>query len=278
MIKKNFHTHTNYCDGDNSPREMVEAAISKGFTALGFSGHSHTAFDERYCMSVEGTRAYKREIEQLKGAYSGKIDIYAGIEYDYYADAELEGWDYIIGSVHYVKAGDEYITVDEGAEITLKGVEEHFGGDIYAFCEEYFRTVGDLVRKTNCDIIGHFDVITKFNETVERDSDGNVRSLGRGVMIDEREPRYVAAYTSALDKILRPEDPKTKIPLIEINTGAISREYRSEPYPSRDILMAVRDRGGRVIISSDTHSVSTIDQGFDLAESLANEMGFSLGE
>ena len=40
MIKENFHTHTTFCDGSHSAEEMVLSAIEKGFTALGFSGHS----------------------------------------------------------------------------------------------------------------------------------------------------------------------------------------------------------------------------------------------
>ena len=43
--KRNYHTHTDFCDGQNTPEEMAEAAAKKGFTALGFSGHSYTDFD-----------------------------------------------------------------------------------------------------------------------------------------------------------------------------------------------------------------------------------------
>ena len=66
MILADFHTHTTYCDGKNTPEEMVRAAIAKGMTKIGFSGHSHTAFDESYCMSTEGTEAYRQEIAALK--------------------------------------------------------------------------------------------------------------------------------------------------------------------------------------------------------------------
>ena len=43
--KRNYHTHTDFCDGQNTPEEMAEAAAKKGFPALGFSGHSYTDFD-----------------------------------------------------------------------------------------------------------------------------------------------------------------------------------------------------------------------------------------
>ena len=41
----NFHTHTTYCDGADSPQALAETAYSSGFSALGFSGRSeeHTS-------------------------------------------------------------------------------------------------------------------------------------------------------------------------------------------------------------------------------------------
>ena len=34
MIKSNYHTHTLFCDGVNTPREMAEQALALGFEAL----------------------------------------------------------------------------------------------------------------------------------------------------------------------------------------------------------------------------------------------------
>ena len=70
MIKSDFHTHTTYCDGKNSPKEMVEAAYKNGFSAIGFSSHSHTPFDESYCMSVENTEKYIHEVNALKEIFA----------------------------------------------------------------------------------------------------------------------------------------------------------------------------------------------------------------
>ena len=59
----NFHTHTVFCDGKNTPEEMVLSAIEKGFTALGFSGHGLTSFDPGYCL--RDTAGYRAEILRL---------------------------------------------------------------------------------------------------------------------------------------------------------------------------------------------------------------------
>ena len=37
---QNLHTHTTYCDGINTPEQIILTAIDKGFGAIGFSGHS----------------------------------------------------------------------------------------------------------------------------------------------------------------------------------------------------------------------------------------------
>ena len=52
----NYHTHSTYCDGKASPREMVDFAVAHGFTALGFSGHSPLPFENTYSITdYEGT-------------------------------------------------------------------------------------------------------------------------------------------------------------------------------------------------------------------------------
>ena len=100
-MKSNFHTHSTYCDGRNSCEETVIKAIEKGFQAIGFSGHSYTAFADDYCMSIDGTELYRRDVNSLKTKYEGKIRIYCGLELDYLSENVPGGWDYIIGSVHF---------------------------------------------------------------------------------------------------------------------------------------------------------------------------------
>ena len=82
MTLEDLHTHTRYCDGKNTPEEMVKAAIEKGLTRIGFSGHSYTFFDERYCMSIPNVIRYIAEINGLKESYRGKIEILCGVEQD----------------------------------------------------------------------------------------------------------------------------------------------------------------------------------------------------
>jgi len=241
MTRADLHVHTNFSDGKNSPEEVVLAAIEKGLTRLGFSDHSYTFFDESYCIPRRRIAEYADTIAALKEKYADKIEILCGIEQDYYSDEPSEGYDYVIGSVHYIKCGRKYIPVDETAEILKKAARRRFNGDIYALIEEYYRTVAQVVEKTGADIIGHFDLITKFNEG--------------GALFDESHPRYIAAWQSAAKKLLQSGKP------FEINTGAISRGYRRAPYPAMPILSFILENGGSVIVSSDSHSADTLCYG-----------------
>ncbi len=278
MIRRDYHMHTTYCDGGNSAEEMVLAAIDAGLEEVGISGHSHTAFDESYCMSFQETESYRQELLLLREKYRDQIRVKIGLEMDLYSDADTAGFDYIIGSVHYIRlplgdggevpgaaacadkgaAADEmpgilrgadgiYVPVDETAEILRAAADRFFGGDMIALAGEYFAQAGTVAEITGCDIIGHFDLITKFNE--------------KGDLFDEGDPRYIEAWKAAADRLL-----KFGIPF-EINTGAMSKGYRTTPYPARPIREYIRSKGGRFILSSDSHRTDTLCYRFEDFES-----------
>lgn len=243
MIAKDLHMHTAYCDGKDTPEDMVLSAVDKGLDTVGISSHSYTFFDESYCMQKEDIPRYIAELRYLRAKYFDRIHVLCGVEQDYYSDYPTDEFDYIIGSVHYIKVGDEYIPVDESVEILRAAVQKHFGGDVYALCELYFDTVADVVEKTRCDIIGHFDLISKFIE--------------REPLFDTEHPRYVKAWKAAVDRLVTYDVP------FEINTGAISRGYRTQPYPDEEMIAYIKAKGGRLILSSDAHSKENIAYKFE---------------
>ena len=73
MRFSNFHTHSCFSDGKNTPEEMVCSAIERGFTALGFSDHSETKCDLSYCMKLADYPAYFKTINDLKEKYKKAI-------------------------------------------------------------------------------------------------------------------------------------------------------------------------------------------------------------
>ena len=251
-----FHMHTVFCDGKNTPEEMVLRGIEMGLSVMGFSVHSPLWRGCTWSIPHEKIEAYRAEINRLKDKYADKIRIYCGIEMDYLTELDTSGFDYVIGSVHHVCKGEGNIAVDTSAKVSLDGIEKYFDGDIYAYAEEYFRLVGDIVEKTNADLIGHFDLLNKFCD--------------RGLAFDPENPRYIAAWKAAADKLL-----KTGVPF-EINTGAISRGYRTTPYPALDIMRYLAENGGKAVITSDSHSTDGLGCAYELAYNLAKEVGLPL--
>ncbi len=233
MELRDFHVHTTYSDGANTPEEMVLAAIEKKMTVIGFSDHSYTDFDGSYCIKKEKIADYRAEIAALRKKYRDRITVLCGIEQDYYSKEPTGAYDYVIGSVHYLKVGENYIEVDRDADTLREAADRYFEGDMYSLVEEYYRTVANVAKQTGATIIGHVDLITKFNQ-----QEG---------LFDEDHPRYRAAWQKAVKELLRSGA------VFEINTGAISRGYRTLAYPSYEIREYITGRSGSFILSSDAH-------------------------
>ena len=185
MILEDFHVHSTYCDGKNTLEEMVQAALKLNFCSLGFSGHGFTDGDNSYCM--KDTAAYIHEVKTLRQKYKDEIEIYLGVEEDAICFVDRSKFDYIIGSSHYYRTPKGLYAVDNTPD-TLKECLKHFNNDPIALAENYFSHFCTYINSRRPDIIGHFDLISKFNEG--------------GRLFDENHPRYVAAYTAAIDRLL----------------------------------------------------------------------------
>ena len=241
---RDLHVHTVYSDGENLPEEMVLAAIQKGMSEIGISDHSYTWFDESYCIRKDKIPEYKAEIARLREKYKDQIRVLCGVEQDYYSEEPTDDYDYVIGSVHYLMVDGGIVFVDESPELFQQAIDTCFGGDVYAFAETYFETVADVVNKTRCDIIGHFDLFSKFNE--------NLRTGEKNLFFDPSDPRYVAAWKKAVDALL----PTGKV--FEINTGGMASGRKTDPYPSAEIQNYIRLNGGAFIYSSDAHRTENL--------------------
>ena len=253
LPKSNIHAHTNYVDGRDTAEEMVQAALALGFHTLGFSEHGYSNFDD-CCMPEDIEPRYRAEIRRLKAKYADQIHILLGYEHDYPMESDLSEYEYVIESVHYLRVHGEWFAVDNTRAILEDAMRRHFGGDPYALCAEYFRTVCESIQHTDALVLGHIELIMKFNE--KRD------------LFDDTDPRYLK---NALDTAaLAAESGR----LVEINTGAISRGYRTQPYPSPDMLRLIREKGGRVILTSDCHDRRFLDCHFAEAAELARSCGF----
>lgn len=247
----NLHTHSTYCDGKNTLEEMVQAALKLNFCSLGFSGHGFTDGDNSYCM--KDTAAYIHEVKTLRQKYKDEIEIYLGVEEDAICFVDRSKFDYIIGSSHYYRTPKGLYAVDNTPD-TVKECLKHFNNDPIALAENYFSHFCTYINSRRPDIIGHFDLLTKFDEK-------------NGYMF-LNNTEYHALAEKALRDALRADC------LFEVNTGAISRGWRTTPYPHENLLHILKNEGGKLTLTSDSHAAETLDCHFAETKQLLKDVGF----
>lgn len=281
MRYSNLHTHTVFSDGKHTPEDNISSAIAKNMVSIGFSDHSFTSCDTSYCMKPDSYPYYLQEISRFKQLYSGQISIYAGLELDYYSvipafpesgkslgagiletayvknsptvlsSAELENYDYLIASVHYIVKDGICYPIDHSAEQQIDCIQNAFHGDVYAMVQYYFDLLCEHVERVKPTLVGHFDVLTKFG------------------LMPENDEQYRTIARQALKRIIR------TCPYIEVNTGAIARGLRTAPYPNPLLFPTILEEGGKIVLGSDSHHKDNLIFYFDQAVALAKEAGFN---
>jgi len=255
FIKQNLHTHCTFCDGRDTPEEMIAEAAIQGFDSIGFSSHSSSL--HRPIHNPDGTKParYREYIRRLKDEYKGKIDIYLGLESDLFlVGDDLSEYDYVIGSVHYLELDGQILNADVGLDAFKKLINEHFGGDGMAVARNYYEMLSRLPEVGKFDIIGHFDIITKHIEAFPF------------VDVQSREYRRYAIEAA--------ESLAGKIPYFEVNTGAAARGYRTTFYPDPYILRELKRLGFGAVITTDCHDRTKLGYGFDDARQLLCDCGY----
>ncbi|PPS23067.1 histidinol-phosphatase [Brachyspira murdochii] len=238
----NLHTHTIYCDGKNTVEENIEAAINKGLISIGFSGHSHFDEDDT-SMSRENTFKYLENIKKAKDIYKDKMEVYLGIEGDYYSnlnkDTDKEmGLDYRIGSVHYVDDGkSNYFPIDMSKE-SFNDTINYFG-NIREVIYRYYDNVIKMIEKQNPDIIGHLDLVRKYN-------------LNKEYFTEEED-----WYLKKIDEVV--EVIKKSGSIAEINTKIMNKNNLNAHYPNKNTIKKLLENNIPIMINSDAHNANNID-------------------
>ena len=251
-MKTNYHMHTVWCDGRNTVEEMVLAAIERGFEEIGFSSHARLPDIVEGNLTPESAVAYAKEVRAQAAKYVDRIRVKLGVEADYIpGDTTPEkarythlGIDYLIGSIHWVVAPDGgHVPVDHEPELLVNGIRDHFDGNAEAYLHAYFAQSRDMVAQYDFDVMGHPDLVRKFN--------------GKLKYFDEMAPWYLEELRMTADAIAASGK------IVEVNTGAISRGWMDDAYPSPTFRALLRERGVRFILSSDAHFCEGIDCAFD---------------
>ena len=262
-----FHMHTLFCDGNNTPEQMAEAAYRKGFAAIGFTTHSAWPVTTGCEMHPDHFQEYRAEICRVKVLYAGKLSIFLGLEQDYippvttslspfYAAFKL---DYSIGSVHYVHNPDApergIFAIDHTVEHVASGIRDIFGGDTKKTVQTYFATEREMIAKGGFDIIGHIDLVKKRNKALH--------------LFDENDTWYKNELKATAEEAAKSGK------FVEINTGGMSRGAIDTPYPSQYMLEILHERNVPIVINSDAHSTEHIGYAFDVAVAGAVKAGYT---
>ena len=242
---------------------VVETAIARGFTHYGLSEHcprdrpQDLYPDERDLGPADlaaAFQAYTAEAFALRERYRDRLQLIVGFETE---RLPPDGWaarmqelrasapfEYVIGSVHDVDG----TYVDLTAEVTAALAERLGGRD--ALHARYFSAVAEMVETLRPEIVGHLDLVRKF--------DGPGAGFSAAVQpYIERALEAVAAHGAVLD----------------INCGA-HRRGLSPVYPLPDILSRAQRMGIAVTLGDDSHGVSSVGIGLDASLRVIADAGY----
>ncbi len=267
MKRFNYHTHSIYCDGKNTPREIIETAIEKNFESIGFSSHSPTFDGNGFSILHNNVEKYAAEIKSLKQEYADQIEILLSLEFDYipgfskpmHQMAQQHGFDYILGSVHLVPNGKVASPSDlwftDGSDIAIydKGIDNFFEGDIKKAVKAFYHQTNEMLEYDNPTIIGHFDKIKMNNQNR---------------FFTETEHWYQQLVLETIELI------KEKETIVEVNTRGIYRKRCADFFPAVNWLQILKKLNVPVTISTDAHFAKDLDNLWDEAEKILISLGY----
>ncbi len=244
-MRIDLHNHTTRCNhAEGTVDEYIQKAIQLGIDIYGFSEHAPMDFDEKYRLAFEEMQAYTDDILTTKEKYKDDISILLGYEVDWLQGHMSEKVlnakvDYLIGSVHFI---DKW-SFDN---------PEFIGGwkkkDIDEIWQAYFEATEAMAKSGLFDIVGHLDLIKVFKFMPKQD----VRLLAKDVLQAIKKSNMV----------------------MEINTAGL-RKPVTEIYPSKTLLKEAYALDIPITFSSDAHAVEHIGLGYDLAISIAKDIGYT---
>jgi len=260
----NYHSHSLFCDGKSAPEDFITAAIAKGFYAYGFSSHAPVPFPSHWNMAVGRLDDYLNEVDRLRSVYTGKIQIYKGVEMDYIDDywgfrvsgLQKEQIDYVIGSIHYLDRFPDgtFFSFDGQPDDFFRGIEVLYQNDFHKALVSYYHSLRSMVEKEQPDIIGHLDKI-KMHNTVR-------------TYFNEEDNWYRDQVEETLDLVARTGC------ILEVNTRGYYKHNPPMLYPGEWVIERAFSRQIPVTLSSDAHQPDEIESGFAYAAGILKDAGY----
>lgn len=247
-MKKNLHSHTQFCDARNTMEEILLSARKAGFSIWGFSPHAPICVESPCNMAEENVTAYLEEINRLRNRFPD-IKILAGMEVDFIDEnngpaspkVKEYGLDYVIGSVHFIpNQRGVYHDIDGSPERFQKYLLEYFEGDLVYVIKTYWQQMQRMIKAGGFDIIGHIDKIAL-----------NASSINP-------EIEYTQEYKKLCDETIESAIKTGKT--IEINTKHFKKYGRF--FPHHRYWKRILSHGIEMPVNSDTHYADLVESGF----------------
>lgn len=238
-------------------------AIEAGFTHYGLSEHSPRYRTEDLLAGEEDLtphdlettfEAYVAQARVLREKVAGKLDLLVGFETERLPPDDWRGRmtalrarfkpDYIVGSVHDVDG----LVIDYTPEATQKVAEAKGGMEQLRL--KYFEAVADLVSSLRPEVVGHIDLIRKF---------------------DGQTPSFSPPVYRRIDEAL--EAVKSVGAVLEVNC-ATHRRGLGPVYPLPPILERARSMGVGVTLGDDGHGAHDVGVGLDASMRAIAAAGF----
>jgi histidinol-phosphatase (PHP family) len=208
------------------------AARERGIDELGVAEHIHRFTQALDVWEHPWWRRWARDdVDAYCAFVREQTDLRLGIEADYVAGREgriarfldARDWDYVVGSVHFVR----------DAAVDLEGPDwEHVwgrGDSPDKVWERYFATLAEAARSGLYDIMAHPDLVKVWGSARPR---------------PERDPRHY--YEPAVEAMLEAGVA------MELSTAGL-RKPAGELYPGPALLAMAVDAGLPIALSSDAH-------------------------
>jgi histidinol-phosphatase (PHP family) len=226
-----------------------EVASERGIEELGVSEH---VYRFRQALEVWQHPFWMQyatdDLDRYCAFVREETDLRLGIEADFVPGGEdrmanlLEArdFDYVIGSVHFLREGavdmDDYSVWQKG-----RSPEEVW--------RRYFQTIGETARSGLFDVVAHPDLVKYWGDGARR-PEGDLR-------------RY---YEHAIDGIAESGIA------VELSTAGL-RKPAGELYPATAFLRMAVEAGAPVALSSDAHRPDDVGADYDRALAVLEELG-----
>lgn len=244
-----YHMHTPLCGhAEGMPEEYARQAIACGLSEIGFSDHAPFVHmvDPGVTMNKSQLPEYYRMIESVRELFKNDLTIKIAIEADFIPGYESQTqailddypYDYVIGSVHFIKDWG----FDDPAQRALWDSR-----DVNAVYRDYYELLRQSARSGMFDIIAHSDLVKKFGH---RPTDDMTAEVTRTAQVFK----------------------ETGV-AIEINTAGW-RKTCQEQYPAENCLSIYAAHQVPLTFGSDAHKPQDVGADFERALELARAAGF----